>query len=128
MEPVGVFRKNDSVNPVAKAISEIRTLTNITDLNFLDTCITDRVGNTIKLEINNDPINRMPKTTTIEHITAIIILYIFVLMPMDLAYNSSNVIANILLYVHIYRMITKTVRIIVIKSSFSPIERILPNK
>ena len=79
-------------------IIDIIILDITTFLNVLKYCIDDNVGKIIKLDINNEPINLIPSTTTIEHNTANIMLYKFVFIPIDLAKLSSNVIANILLY------------------------------
>lgn len=85
------------ISPVVKDIIEYITLEITTLLNFLNICIDEIVGNIIKLEISNDPTNFIPKTTTIEHNIANMMLYIFVLIPIELVNLSSNVIANILL-------------------------------
>ena len=55
------------------------------------------VGKIIKLDINNEPIKRIPITIVMEHKQEKIVLYKSVLTPIDLANLSSNVKANILL-------------------------------
>jgi hypothetical protein len=126
--PVGVAYINDIYNPTINDTIEIIILDIITLLNFLNNCIDESVGKIIKLDINKDPINLIPKTTTIEHKLANIILYKSVFTPIDLANLSSNVIANILLYENTYKRITIIDKIILTIISFSFIDRILPNK
>jgi hypothetical protein len=65
--PVGVAYINDIYNPTINDTIEIIILDIITLLNFLNNCIDESVGSTIKLDINKDPINLIPNTTTIEH-------------------------------------------------------------
>lgn len=72
-------------------------LTITTDLNLLKYWHDDIVGKIIKLDINKAPISLIPSTTTTEQRLAKIMLYKLVLIPIDLANFSSNVIANILL-------------------------------
>ena len=95
--PVGVLNINDNINPITKDNIEINILDITTLLNFLKIFIELKAGNIIKLDINNDPINLIPITTTKEHSIANIALYTLVLIPIDLENVSSNVIANILL-------------------------------
>ena len=95
--PVGTSNINDVIKPIIKAITDIIMLDITTFLKDLKTCIDDKVGNIIRLDISKAPIRRIPSTTTIEHNEANIILYIFVLIPIDFANTSSKVIANILL-------------------------------
>ena len=96
--PVGVAFKYDIVIPKINEIKETITLEITTLLNFLNICIDESVGKIIKLDIKRDPISLIPRTTTTEHKLAKIILYKFVLIPIDLANFSSKVKANILLY------------------------------
>ena len=79
-------------------------------------------------DINNEPIKRIPRTTTTEHKLANIILYKLVLIPIDFANFSSKVIANILLYEIMYSNITITDNTILKITSVSLIDNILPNK
>ena len=95
--PVGVAYMYEIIKPTVNEIIEIIILDITTLLNFLKYCIDESVGNIIKLEIYNEPINLIPSTTVTEHRLAKIILYKFVFIPIDLANLSSNVIANILL-------------------------------
>ena len=95
--PVGVETIYEIYNPIIKVIIEITILEITTLLNFLNSCIEESVGKIIKLEISSAPTNRIPKTTIIEQRQAKIILYNSVLIPIDLANFSSNVIAKILL-------------------------------
>lgn len=97
VDPVGVSYTNESNNPEINEINEIIVLIIITVLNLSTICIVASVGNIIKLEIRSAPINLIPITITNEQIIAKIILYKFVLIPIDLANFSSKVIKKILL-------------------------------
>ena len=126
--PVGTSNKNDTIRPIMNAITDIIILDITTLLNLLNTCIDDSVGKIIKLDINNEPISLIPNTIVIEHKIAKIMLYRFVLIPIDLENLSSNVIANILLYEKIYNKTTINDKTIQRMISLSPIDKMLPNK
>ena len=128
VDPVGVFRMYELIRPIINDIIDIITLDITTLLNFLYIIIDVNVGNIIKLDINNEPISLIPSTTTIEHNTANNILYKLVFIPILFANFSSNVIANILLYEKIYKLITNIDNIILIIISILLIDNILPNK
>lgn len=128
VDPVGVFRMYELIRPIINDIVDIIILDITTLLNFLYIIIDVNVGNIIKLDINNEPISLMPSTTTIEHNTANNILYKLVFIPILFANFSSNVIANILLYEKIYKLITNIDNIILIIISILLIDNILPNK
>ena len=127
VDPVGVFRMYELIRPIINDIVDIIILDITTLLNFLYIIIDVNVGNIIKLDINNEPISLMPSTTTIEHNTANNILYKLVFIPILFANFSSNVIANILLYEKIYKLITNIDNIILIITSLFDIDKILPN-
>lgn len=74
VEPVGYSFTNDKVSPTLNDIILITTLDITTLLSDLKYCIEDSVGKIIKLDIKSDPISLIPKTTTIEHKHAKIIL------------------------------------------------------
>ena len=97
VEPVGVERLYEINIPNTKQIIDISTDVIVTFLKVFTICIADIVGKIIKLEINNAPINLIPKTTTTEHSIAKITLYKSVFTPTDFANSSSNVNAKILL-------------------------------
>lgn len=128
VDPVGVDKTNDKTNPNINDVVPMITLDMTTLLNVLKYCIAESGGKISKLDINKAPIKRIPKTTTIEHKTANNILYRLVFIPIDFANFSSNVIANIWLYenIKINRIIIDN--IILIITSFPPIDKILPNK
>ena len=97
VEPVGVEKLYEINIPNIKQVIDMSTDVIVTFLNVFTICIADIVGKMIKLEINNAPINLIPKTTTIEHNIAKITLYKSVFTPTDFANSSSNVNAKILL-------------------------------
>ena len=66
----------------------------VTEKKFLNTSIDVIAGNIIKLDINRDPIKRIPITIVIDVKTASKHKYRFVLIPIACAKTSSNVTAN----------------------------------
>lgn len=88
-------------NAVVKAIDATITEDITTRLKLVNNLFEVRAGKIIKLEINNVPITLIPTTTTIAVARAKIILYNLVFIPVALAKASSNVTANILLYIKI---------------------------
>ena len=93
---------------IIKHVTLIKAEAIITFLNLVNTCIAERAGRIIILEINNDPIILIPTTIITAVKQANIILYTFVLIPIALAKLSSNVTANILLYKKIKETTTTT--------------------
>ena len=65
--PVGASRIYEVINPNVKAITEITMLDKTTVLNFLNICIDVKVGKIMRLDINSEPISRIPITTITEH-------------------------------------------------------------
>lgn len=78
-----------------KQLTDRTAETSIVVLNWRQTRIAVRDGNTIKLEIKSVPIMRMPNTTVMAVRKAIIILYNFVLVSVAIENVSSKVTAKI---------------------------------
>lgn len=74
LDPVGEEYWYDIYTPTQKHITEIITATIVTDLNVLQIRIALKEGNTKRLDINNVPIMRIPRTTVMAVNNAIIIL------------------------------------------------------
>ena len=63
--PVGVPHTYEPKIPTKKHSMDITAEETITDLKLLKTLIEDSAGNIIKLEINSEPIKRIPTTIVI---------------------------------------------------------------
>ena len=70
LAPVGVLNKYDAIKPTLKQITEMIADEIMTWRKFLKRCILVRHGKIIRLDINNDPSNFIPITTTMEQIIA----------------------------------------------------------
>lgn len=76
---------------IKKEMTEIRAEEKITCLNFLNTCIEERAGKIIILDINKVPIILIPITIVIAVKEANKILNNLVWIPVAFANDSSNV-------------------------------------
>lgn len=82
--------------PIKRQTTETIAEFIMTLLNVLHIRMEVNAGKMIRLEINNAPIIRIPRTIVTAVRTAIKVLYRFALTPVARAKVSSNVIANIL--------------------------------
>ena len=92
--PTGVPAIIEAKMPVAVQETDKIAEHIVTDLNDLKMRIALNAGKIIKAEISNEPTRFMAKTMITAVTTAINKLYKFVLTPVALANDSSNVTAN----------------------------------
>jgi|AKZA01.1.fsa_nt_gi hypothetical protein len=92
--PIGVEKLYDTVIPIKKDMTEITTEQTVTEKKVLNNIIAVNAGKMMRLDINRDPINRMPTTIVTDVNIANKLMYRLILIPIAFAKVSSNVTAN----------------------------------